>query len=383
MARTHAPLQSRLEPGAATSLTHDRFVVDSLPIAVVTVDPDLRISGFNPWAEHLTGYAKDEVIGRPCGEVLQGERCHAQCPLRTVLDQEHRVLRLETTIRNRQGQRIPVRMNTAGLFDASGALIGGVEAFQDLSELKRAERERDNLTSMFAHDLKSSVVIIGGFARRLLAGAGDISAETARRPLEVIKKEADKLESLMNEFLEFSRLQAGQFVLNPSAISLETELAEVVEAYRLQAAQAEVEVVVPVRAELPVIQADAGRLRRVFVNLLDNALKYARPRTTVTIALDDLGPELAVRFEDQGPGIEHDELPYLFDPFHRGAGTELRQGFGLGLPTVKTIVEAHGGRVHVESAPGKGSVFTVVLPKAGQGVAPRQEPAPRAGIPGR
>lgn len=366
MARTSAAPQADPRLAAAASPPYADFVVDSLPIAVVTVDPELRISGFNPWAEQVTGYSRAEALGRPCGEILQGERCGADCPLRTVLDQERRILRLETTIRNKQGQEVPVRMNTAGLFDGNGTLLGGLEAFQDISELRRAQREKDNLVSMFAHDLKSSVVIMGGFARRLLANVSDSEGETARRPLEIIRKEADKLESLMNEFLEFSRLQTGRLTLNPSAVSLDTELSEVVDAYRPRAAKANIEVVVQTRAGLPLIQADPNRLHRVLSNLLDNALKYSSSGTSITIWVDDLGSEIAVRFQDQGFGIAPEELPYIFDPFHRAAGAEAAQGFGLGLATVKAIVEAHGGRVQVESEPGKGSVFTVVLPKERQ-----------------
>ena len=365
MASKSSPSVVAPELGTPVAIPYDRFVVDSLPVAVVTVDPELRITGFNPWAEQVTGYSKTEALGRPCSEILQGGRCHAHCPLKTVLNQTHRVLRMDTTIRTKRGQTIPVRMNSAGLFDDDGALLGGLEAFHDVSELKQARREKDNLISMFAHDLKSSVVVMGGFARRLLRGKADTDAETARQQLEIIKKEADKLESLTNEFLEFSRLQTGHLTLNPSATSLDNELSELVDAYRLQADQAKIAVVLETDPSLPLIQADASRLRRVFANLLGNALKYSGRGTSIVISAEDLGSELAVRFRDQGRGIEPEELPYLFDPFHRAAGSEGEPGFGLGLATVRAIVEAHGGRVRVESEVGDGSVFTVELPKNG------------------
>ncbi len=370
-------MSSPRTPAPAVPELYDRFVLDSLPLAVITVDPELRITGFNPWAERVTGYARAEAVGRPCGEILQGGRCRGQCPLRTILDRQHRTQRLETTIRTRDGRTIPVRMSTAGLFDDDGELLGGLEAFQDVSAAKQARREKDNLVSMFAHDLKSSVVVIGGFARRLLARVQQAGGEPARRPLEIIRSEADKLEALTDEFLEFARLQTGRLTLNPSATSLDKELSELVDAYRVRAEGARVRVVLETDPSLPIIQADAARLRRVFANLLDNALKYSEPGSTVIVRVDDRGEAVTVQVQDHGCGIDAGELPFLFDPFHRAADAGGRDGFGLGLATVKAIVDAHGGRVTVESEPGQGSTFTVELPKAGP-----EGAGPPAGDPG-
>jgi len=140
-----------------------KFVIDSLPAAVLTVNAELKITGFNPWAEKVTGYTEAEAMGRFCGDILQGGMCRAQCPLRTAVKGRKPVSLADTTIRNKWGETIPVRMNTAGLFNDEGHLIGGVESLQDISRLKALEREKDNLISMFAHDMKSSLTIIGGF----------------------------------------------------------------------------------------------------------------------------------------------------------------------------------------------------------------------------
>lgn len=371
MAKPHGRADVEPKPGAVSPVPFDRFVLDSLPIAVVTVDPDRRVTGFNPSAERITGHPRAEVMGRFCGEVLQGSLCQVACPLQTVLRRESSILHLETTIRDREGRTVPVRMSTAALFDDEGALLGGLEAFQDISEIKQAERDRDNLTSMVAHDLKSAIVIIGGFARHLLASLKIPGLDGPRKQLEIIKKEADRLDSLMSEFLEFSRLQSGKLALNCSAVCLETVLSELLEAYQFRAEKANIRVVLQADAQVPIIQADPNRLHRVFANLLDNAIKYSEPGTSVEISMEDRGEEVIVRFRDQGRGIQPSELPYLFDPFRRAPGAEARQGFGLGLATVKAVVNGHGGRVEVESELGKGTVFSVVLPKGGPGSRPQ------------
>jgi len=138
------------------------FVINSLPIAVATVSSEFKITGFNPWAEQLTGYLEKEAIGHYCGDILQGGMCKINCPLRAVIKKRQAVIRMDTNITDRSGKTIPVRINTAGLFDDEGRLLGGLEAFQDISRLKALEREKANLISMFAHDIKSSLTIIGG-----------------------------------------------------------------------------------------------------------------------------------------------------------------------------------------------------------------------------
>ena len=358
----------------SSDLAFYRLIIDSLPSAVFTVDADLKITGFNPRAEKITGYSKKEALGRYCGDILQGGMCLSQCPLRTVLSGHEPVSLATTTIINKWGETIPVRINTAGLFNDNDSLIGGVESFQDISRLKRLERERDNLVSMFAHDMKSSLTIIGGFVLRLLKKGRQIDEEKAKKYLGIIRDESGKLESLTNNFLEFSRLQTGKLKLNFTATSLDKELMELLDVYWLKASQSGLKLELQNEEELPIIEADAGQLRRVFTNLLDNAIKFSKEKGTITISTHETGEEVIVKVQDEGIGIKYDQLPYVFDPFNRGKTREKTEGFGLGLAAVKTIVECHGGKVLVKSEPGKGSVFTVILPKSGyKGVGQRRE----------
>jgi two-component system phosphate regulon sensor histidine kinase PhoR len=352
-----------MEPAEKQSnLTFDKFVIQSLPVAVVIVNSELEITGFNPWAEGLTGYSSEEVLGRYCGDVLQGGMCHIECPLRTVLDRQDPIVRIETTIQNKLGETIPVRMSTAALLDEKGRLMGGLEAFQDISQLKALEREKADLISMFAHDMKSPLIAIQGFILRLLAHTANMPEEKRDNYLTIIKEEAGKLEFLVHDFLEFSRLQTGKLNFTFSATSLDQELLELFEIYRPRALQSGVELKLENRESLPIIQADAAHLRRVFTNLLDNALKFTDGKGTVTISTQQTDYDVRVKIIDEGIGIDTRDLLHIFDPFHRGPDAEGTEGFGLGLAGVKTIVEGHGGRVLVESELGKGSVFTVILP---------------------
>lgn len=357
-----APGESPIDTPKTKDLSFCYFIIDSLPIAILAVDPDLRITRFNPWAQEITGRSEQEAIGCYCGDILRGGRCNLGCPLRTVISRQEPLIRIETTIRHKNGEIIPVEMSTAGLFDQNGRLIGAVEAFLDISEKKAQEREKANLISMFAHDMNSSLTGIHGLGLRLLK-TDDLNEEKPKKFIEVITKEAGKLEFLVKDFLEFSRLQTGRLNLTFDATFLDKELYELFNIYEPKAAASGIKLTLESTGSLPVIEADANRLRRVFANLLDNALKFSPKGTTVAISVEESEDEVMVKVKDEGRGIDPKELPYIYDIFHRADDAGKKEGYGVGLAIVKTIVEGHGGRVMATSELEKGSVFTVFLPK--------------------
>ena len=345
-------------------LTFYKFVMESLPVAVMTVDPELRITGFNSSAEEITGYSKEETLGRYCNQILRSELCKISCPLKTILNHREPIVRTESTICNKFGETVPIRQHAAGLLNDDGTLIGGLEAFVDISHSKALEREKANLISMFAHDMRSPLISIQGFVLRLLQNAVEINEEKRKKYLKIIKLEASKLESLIDGFLEYSRLQTGKLNFNFAATSLDKELIEIYETYQVKGSPKGIQFELRNMEPLPVVDADSKYLQRAFSNLLDNAFKYSREKGLITINTQHTDQYIMVKVADRGTGIDSKDLPYIFDPFYQGCGEKRGKGYGLGLAIVKAIVEGHGGRIFVESELGKGSVFTVVLPKA-------------------
>jgi two-component system phosphate regulon sensor histidine kinase PhoR len=346
-----------------SEITFQRFVLSNLPCAVLTVNSDLKISFFSPWAEKLTGYSSHEAIGRYCGEILRGGMCARTCPLKGAMRGAEPFVRIDTTIRNKDGETIPVSMSTAALLNDERKLLGGVEAFQDISHIKELEREKANLVSMIAHDIKNPIVTIGGFARRLLEKDKDINQEKAKQYVEIISREAGRAESLVNDFLEFSRLEVGELRLSFGPTALNEELTDLLKTYEPKALKREIRIESEISKTLSIIEADVDRLRRVFANLLDNALKFSKDKGTITIVSEEAEREIIIKVIDEGIGIDAKDIPYIFDPFNRAEEEGKREGFGLGLAVVKAIVKAHGGHVRVESELGRGSVFSVILPK--------------------
>lgn len=357
--------RKRLEEALKASAEKHKALVHSLPVGVIGVDREFRITELNARGEEITGFSQAEVVGRYCWQVLRGQLCGDNCPIRLAHREPSVVKPVETTLVTKSGLAKPIRLSAARLRDAHGQVVGGVEVFQDISEIKALERERANIVSMFAHDMKSPLVSIQGFVLRLMSKSSDTTLYKRDKYLEIIRKEAGKLESLIDDFLDFSRLETGSLKLNLAATDLDKEFLELVEVLEPRFAQAGVGLVLEGWEKLPVIQADAPRLRRVFLNLLENALKYTAAGAQVSISLQETPREIMVQIADQGAGIPPEELPFIFDLFYRGARQDGRQGHGLGLAGVEAIVKGHGGRVLVSSELGRGSVFTVALPKAG------------------
>lgn len=226
------------------------------------------------------------------------------------------------------------------------------------------QSQRDFLANV-SHDLRTPLTSIRGFAQAILDGqvsdtAGYIHAAT------IIQEEAGRMSDLVEELLDLARLEAGNVKMARERLDLTALVRSSIEARTPQAAAAGV----TLRAEgadVPAVMGDEGRLKQVFDNLLDNAIKYTPLGGMVTVSIRQDGKWVAVAVADTGRGIPKEDLPRIFERFYRADKSRGETvGAGLGLAIAKEIVSAHGGRITVESEEGQGSVFTVFLPAAGQ-----------------
>lgn len=348
---------------SATPHDWSHFIIQNTPGGVITLDGQERITEFNPAAEALTGFSRAEALGRPCREVLQCEGCDQECPLRLVT-KDHQQETRELLISNRYGHKVPVMLSAFALKDEQDVPLGGVIIIRDLTPVKRLEKERQHLVNMFAHDLKTPVVGMAGLVQRLVGGkAGPLSAPQ-RAYLTTIAWEMQRLEELINNFLEFARLDLRLLTPLPSAMQVEKECQEVVTIMRPLAEAKSMKLKVDFPPEVLVLYADPLLFHRVLENLLGNAIKYSPPHTEVVLTVKKEGPEVWFGVKDQGPGIPREDLAHLFEIYYRGAEAEKQPGFGLGLATVKRIIDAHRGRIGVDTAAGQGSTFWFTLPRA-------------------
>jgi PAS domain S-box-containing protein len=351
------------KPPTSKSGDWPHFIIQSMADGVITVDGHLRVTDLNRAGEKLLGYSRKEALGGFCGEILKSSLCIRECPMKMAMKSGEAVSR-EAILQDRWGKKIEVMLAASALRDDQGILWGGVETFRDIGPFKLLEKERRNLVGMFTHDLKTPVVAVAGLLNRLRQGkVGELSAaQTAY--IETIYQEIQRLEKLIANFMDFARLDLHIITPSPSAIQVEKECQEVLNRFRPLAEAKGIDLQMEFPKKIIILQADPLLFQRALGNLLENAIKYSSALGRVVLAVDDKGAEVQFALADQGPGIAPQDLPHLFDIFYRGKGSNQETGLGLGLAIVKRIVDAHGGRLWVESQEGHGATFFFTLPRS-------------------
>ena len=244
----------------------------------------------------------------------------------------------------------------------NGVLQGVVAVFHDISDIRQLEKMRRDFVANVSHELRTPVTVIRGYAETLLAGALESNPEQAARFVGIIYSHADRLGSLIADLLTLSQLESGTLVMESRSINL-FDSAEQVRALLEQKAQdRQVTIDIDGLSGAPTVLADPGRLEQVFVNLLDNAIKYTPAGGSVTLSAQAQGDQVQIVVKDTGTGIPSRDLPRIFERFYRVDSARSREegGTGLGLAIVKHIVHMMGGTVAAESS-GKGSSFFVTL----------------------
>jgi two-component system sensor histidine kinase KdpD len=221
------------------------------------------------------------------------------------------------------------------------------------------ERMRSALLSSVSHDLRTPLTVIAGSASSLVEGDKHLDDQTKRELAQAIYEEADRLERLVNNLLEMSRLQAGEIKLLKEWEALEEVIGTALA--QLEPHLQNHPVTIDLPQDLPLVRMDPMLMERVFINLLENALKYTPAKTSIHITARVEGDHLRVEVADRGPGLPLGEQERIFEKFYQAAPGRSR-GAGLGLTICRSIVEAHGGRIWAANRPAGGAVFMFTLP---------------------
>ena len=233
----------------------------------------------------------------------------------------------------------------------------------DLTEMRRVETTRREFISNASHELRTPVAAISAAVETLQAGAVD-EADTAREFLQRIADDTARMDTLIAQMLELSRLETGQAQLSLTPIDPATVIKQATDRIAAQASRAGIRVVSEVPGEVPAARefhADQDRVVEALTNLLVNALRASSRGSRIDISASSDGDNMTFRVTDEGRGIDSDHLPHIFERFYKGDSSRSDAGAGLGLAIVKHIMEAHGGRVEVESSLGEGATFRLIF----------------------
>jgi PAS domain S-box-containing protein len=339
---------------------------------------------WNRGAERLYGYTAAEVIGRPISLLIPEDRSDELPAIIQRLRQGERIDHFETERLTKDGRRISVSVTISPIRDAGGRLVGASAIARDISERKRAEREREELLareeraraeaeaalrlrdeflSIAAHELRTPLTAVSGYAQlalRQLAPEGQLEPERIVPVLETIKGQADKLARLISRLLDISRLEGGKLALERQPTDVVTLVEQVLSGARARDPGHAITLSTPPSLEAEV---DPLRLEQVLTNLLDNAIKYSPQGGPIEVVLTRATPgEVVLSVRDHGLGIPPEKRGQIFERFYQAHGNGNKSGMGLGLYVSRQIVELHGGEITAEFPPDGGSRFLVRLP---------------------
>lgn len=253
-------------------------------------------------------------------------------------------------------------ISTPVVFGLFGRTLGRHE--EELrASTRHVERLREEFAAVVAHDLRNPIHAIVLQLEALLRHARNGEATVSASTLERLKRGGERLAHMVNDLLDATRIEAARLSLLPQTVSLSEAVTGLLE--RIGPTLGNHPIDVRIEGAPVLVSADPVRLDQIFTNLIENAAKYSDEPLPISIHVYPEGDGAVVSVKDRGPGIAPEDMPLLFDRFYQAKrAREKKSGLGLGLFITKGLVEAHGGRIEVQTAPGRGSVFSVWLPRA-------------------
>jgi PAS domain S-box-containing protein len=343
-------------------------ILESSADGILIMNAGHQVQRFNRALARMTGWTAAEAIGQDHDEVIKWARRQAGPDLNQAAadgwprPDQPTPLYVEGDLLRQGGGFLPAGITYAPLFDREGRLVNLIGNVRDITKFREAEELKSTFISVISHELRTPVSLIKGYAETLRREDARWDSEVVRDGLAVIEEEADRLNEMVENMLDASRLQAGGMRLNMSEVALDQLAQRLVEKFRTQTDKHQLEARFP--PDFPIIVGDEARLTQVLSNLLSNALKYA-PGGQVIVSGAALPNEVILSVSDEGPGVAEADLPHIFNRFYRANSdlTKRVKGTGLGLYLAKAVVEAHGGRISVESNSGQGTTFHFTLPR--------------------
>ena len=333
-------------------------ILDNMAEGVMAIDSDERLVLLNPAAESIFGWPRSSALGRNFLEIVRNPKL-SQLVDRAV--QKREIVTEEIELYH--PEKKVLRVNVVGIPRDEGA-IRNVLVFSDITEVRRLERTRQEFVANVSHELKTPLTSIKGFIETLLGGALN-DPEQAKRFVNMMEEDANRLTRLIGDLLELSKIESKEILPKPVCINLVEQIGKVISIFQREIEAKKVIVKNQISSGQPIfVMADPDQLRQVLLNLVDNAIKFNKEKGEIILDATTNGTTIQISIEDTGIGIPRGAIPRIFERFYRVDKARSRDlgGTGLGLAIVKHIIEAHGGAISCESKLGQGSKFSFTLP---------------------
>lgn len=347
----------------ASEKTKLHAIVNSMADGIIVINRERQLVLWNPAAIKMLDRNVVLEAGRDVDEIIQEKELIA------VINKafspsfsQYTILSEEIELTGTEAKTVMV--NVAGVRDEKGNELGVVSTFRDITRLKEVEKIKSQFVSLVAHELRAPLAAVEGYLAAYLTGVAGSDPQQNRQMLERARLRAQSLMELVNDLLQFVRLESKKVVRKKELLDVSEIIVNTVELLKQQSASKDLTFHLDIPDKLPLIEADRAEMEQLFTNLISNAIKYNIKNGAVTVSALQDTHYLGIRIADTGIGIEEEALPCIFDEFYRVQGEKTRYttGTGLGLSIVKRIIDSHFGRIEVESEVDKGTAFTIKLP---------------------
>ena len=367
--------QHQAEEALHSAMRQRELILQSVGDGIYGVDLEGKLTFINEAGARILGYGPEELTGRDIHEAIRHSHADrarytkSTNPILQALRRSEPIRMRDEIFSRKDGQEIPVEYSANPLVE-EGRVSGMVIAFQDISERRRLEKMKDEFISSVSHELRTPLTSLRASLGLISSGSLNRRPEKQRHMFEVAIANCDRIIRLVNDILDFDRVEQGRLPLERRPLEAVDLLRMAAAAARRSAAQAQIGI--RIEALPAAVTADEKRILQVLNELVANAIKFSEPGATILLAAQPAAStaagalEVCFIVEDQGCGIAPEKLGRIFDRFQQGDASDSRTGggTGLGLALCRSIVEQHGGHIWAESTPGKGSKFQFTLPAA-------------------
>ncbi|OGW75502.1 MAG: hypothetical protein A2Z72_02800 [Omnitrophica bacterium RBG_13_46_9] len=336
-------------------------VIRSITEGLLVIDAKGKVVMMNPAAESLLDVSKKDKIGKSILEDIKETQLLSL--FKSSRDKEGMAVEL---ISQRDETKKILRASSAVIEDENGQTVGMVSVLNDITKQKELDQLKENFVANVSHELRTPLVAIEKSISLMIDGTTGKLLEEQAELLSIAKRNLKRLNFLINDLLELSKLEAGKTKLRREASSIEKIINEVIESLETWAKSKSLKIEKDIEEKLPELEIDPNRITQVLNNLLGNSIKFTPENGTILVKArllqEKLEVEVSVR--DTGIGISKENLSTVFDKFYQAGervATDI-SGTGIGLSIAKEIVELHGGKIRAESEKGKGADFIFTLP---------------------